>query len=58
MHHDSYNNPKTREVILTRSDFRAIIDGLKSVNPDLAIQLDLLAEDCVQFNLLCNLRKK
>jgi len=57
MHHDSYNQPKTREVLLTRADFRSIIDGLKSVNPDLAIQLDLLAEDCFQFNLLCNLKK-
>jgi len=41
----------------TSSDLRSIIDGLKSVNPDLAIQLDLLAVDCWQFNLLINLQK-
>lgn len=59
MNHDSYANPKTWEFELTPCEFKAILNGLKSTDPELAISLECAMQTGVrQINLLCKVREE
>lgn len=57
MKHDTYEDQSTVEIMLNRKDFKAVLNGLKSVEPNLALCLEMISEGRTQVNLFFDLNK-